>query len=386
MRYDDGDAEWLQLDAEQLRWHTPRGRSAGYRPKVHSLALQLGVKGLRPEMAPDQPDSRPELGGEPPASAADAVGRRLSVYWQGDGRWYAAEVLAHNARSGRHHLLYADGEDEWVDLRVEVVAWARPQRERGAASTAIGVNEGRRGGRERGGASVAARLAGAWRLHVCMYVCVGGWGRAELEGGQDGGKGRPASQPGRQAGRHRRLLLQRGARGGGRVGQPGTLPCLVLAAVQLQLDPGMHVLTLACGAVLCLPWACLPAGQPIPQGRAAVGWRVSVYWQKVGRGVWPGQACSRSSHCGMGRRVLASVTGGRTCVCEACTHMRSRASRAMECQRPRDALHALHALHGMARDAESLDMTDEPMTTRALAVAVVVGAGRILLRRPHRVV
>ncbi len=37
------------------------------------------------------------------------------------------QILAYNSRSGRHHVLYSDGEDEWVELRGEAVAWWAPE-------------------------------------------------------------------------------------------------------------------------------------------------------------------------------------------------------------------------------------------------------------------
>jgi hypothetical protein len=93
-------------------------------------------------MAPEQPSSQPK---EPQAGAPsgpeDAVGRRVSLYWQGGATWHLAEVMAYNPRTERHHLLYMDGEDEWVELGREVVAWVAKPR---GPVTAIGIIAGGR--------------------------------------------------------------------------------------------------------------------------------------------------------------------------------------------------------------------------------------------------
>ena len=41
----------------------------------------------------------------------------------GDGRIYTGRVVAYSAAKGRHHLLYDDGEDEWVDITKEPLTW-----------------------------------------------------------------------------------------------------------------------------------------------------------------------------------------------------------------------------------------------------------------------
>ncbi len=48
------------------------------------------------------------------------------MHFAGDGRQHAGWVLAHDPRSGRHHILYDDGEDEWADLQADALEWSPP--------------------------------------------------------------------------------------------------------------------------------------------------------------------------------------------------------------------------------------------------------------------
>lgn len=54
---------------------------------------------------------------------ADAVGRRLRIYWPGMGRWYAGTVRGYDAATGRHHVVYKDGDSLEHRLRHEAVRW-----------------------------------------------------------------------------------------------------------------------------------------------------------------------------------------------------------------------------------------------------------------------
>jgi hypothetical protein len=80
--------------------------------------LELGAEGLprAPIVA-----VAPQVVGLGPRGEA-AVGWRLELYTAPQCRWYRAEVLAFKD-NGFHHLLYQDGEDEWVDLSREAVQW-----------------------------------------------------------------------------------------------------------------------------------------------------------------------------------------------------------------------------------------------------------------------
>uniref|UniRef100_A0ACD5YI65 Uncharacterized protein n=1 Tax=Avena sativa TaxID=4498 RepID=A0ACD5YI65_AVESA len=58
------------------------------------------------------------------APAEEAVGRRLRVYWPLDKVWYGGRLDAYDEGSGRHRVMYDDGEEEEVDLAKEKFEWA----------------------------------------------------------------------------------------------------------------------------------------------------------------------------------------------------------------------------------------------------------------------
>ncbi len=51
IKYDDRQVESLHIEKERVQWYMPRGRSAGFRPELHSLRFAMGVEGLLPECA-----------------------------------------------------------------------------------------------------------------------------------------------------------------------------------------------------------------------------------------------------------------------------------------------------------------------------------------------
>lgn len=57
----------------------------------------------------------------PQASAA--VGWGLSIFSYAEEVWVKGQVLSWNVRQGQHHVLYEDGEDEWLKLGKEHVQW-----------------------------------------------------------------------------------------------------------------------------------------------------------------------------------------------------------------------------------------------------------------------
>ena len=58
---------------------------------------------------------------EPQAFAA--VGWGLSIFSYAEEVWVKGQVLSWNVRQGQHHVLYEDGEDEWLKLGKEHVQW-----------------------------------------------------------------------------------------------------------------------------------------------------------------------------------------------------------------------------------------------------------------------
>uniref|UniRef100_A0A0E0M117 DNA mismatch repair protein n=1 Tax=Oryza punctata TaxID=4537 RepID=A0A0E0M117_ORYPU len=63
------------------------------------------------------------------APAAEAVGRRLRVYWPLDDAWYEGKVEGYDVGSRRHRVMYDDGEEEEVDLASERYEWAAADEE-----------------------------------------------------------------------------------------------------------------------------------------------------------------------------------------------------------------------------------------------------------------
>jgi len=154
--YDDGQKEWSALEAETFHWYSPRGRSGGYRPALHAHMASLGARMIR-----DAPVERRE-GGRPPAAApaldAAAVGWNLGIHWGADDKFYDAHVINWDAPSRRHHVLYADGEDEWLDLSAESLAWrGRPE----GKQLHVGMRTGAFSPRPRAPAPAPARAAAA---------------------------------------------------------------------------------------------------------------------------------------------------------------------------------------------------------------------------------
>jgi hypothetical protein len=82
--------------------------------------VKLGAEGL---------PSGPMFVARPPrtdvAPLDDRINWLVDIYAAAECRWYRAEVLARR-EDGRHHILYQDGEDEWVDLAREAVQFMGP--------------------------------------------------------------------------------------------------------------------------------------------------------------------------------------------------------------------------------------------------------------------
>ena len=55
-----------------------------------------------------------------------AVGWGLSIYSYAEEAWVQGQVLSWSSRQGQHHVLYEDGEDEWLKLEEENVRWHKP--------------------------------------------------------------------------------------------------------------------------------------------------------------------------------------------------------------------------------------------------------------------
>ena len=57
----------------------------------------------------------------------ECVGRRLSVFWDVDDTWYKGSVAAYDEHSGKHRVVYADGEEEDLFLAAETWEYDKDQ-------------------------------------------------------------------------------------------------------------------------------------------------------------------------------------------------------------------------------------------------------------------
>ena len=92
-------------------------------PKLdEAKSSTLAARPRTPELPP-----RSRLAGEPeeqaPPEGAALVGRRVCVWWEGDRKWFAGLVDAHDAEADppTHHVHYDDGDERIYQL--ELVRW-----------------------------------------------------------------------------------------------------------------------------------------------------------------------------------------------------------------------------------------------------------------------
>ena len=55
-------------------------------------------------------------------SDANGIGKRLKVQWS-KGKWYAGVITEYNERTGKHTVLYDDGEVKEYNLAKKTVEW-----------------------------------------------------------------------------------------------------------------------------------------------------------------------------------------------------------------------------------------------------------------------
>lgn len=115
--FDNGTHEWLQLGQQNFRLLGPRAPSAGLSPAMQAAMLSTSAIN-RAESRATPSWSRCHV---PPGHSA--IGGRVSIFFPGDGHQHSGWVLAHDRRRGRHHVLYDDGEDEWIFLSADASSW-----------------------------------------------------------------------------------------------------------------------------------------------------------------------------------------------------------------------------------------------------------------------
>lgn len=80
----------------------------------------LEAEGLRLSESP-APSCQNPTDCEPKGEAA--LGWMLSVFCKADGSFHEGQLIAHKPTAGLHHILYQDGEDEWLCLQQEQIQW-----------------------------------------------------------------------------------------------------------------------------------------------------------------------------------------------------------------------------------------------------------------------
>lgn len=145
------------------RWFTPRGcTSKHFNPRMKSVMTQLeaidipvGSVTLPQPSVPtqtvvseaggteshaDSASTRQLAGATAVPQGAAAVGWGLSIYSQAEEAWVRGEVISWNPRQGQYHVLYEDGEDEWLKLAKENVQW---HSSRSTISETAGLQKGK---------------------------------------------------------------------------------------------------------------------------------------------------------------------------------------------------------------------------------------------------
>lgn len=139
--YDDGEEEWVALPKETFRCLLPRAASAENTASMKSAMTILGAllcnaegvsgrenDGKKNEESVKDPQPTNAAGTgvvveKAPSISEEAEGWHIRIRALMDGKMYGAEVLRFNANTNKHHLLYEDGEDEWVNLKEEEIEW-----------------------------------------------------------------------------------------------------------------------------------------------------------------------------------------------------------------------------------------------------------------------
>jgi hypothetical protein len=129
--YDDGEIAWLDLAEQEFRYIKPRTRTSGCSTRYLKAMEKLGCEQVK--LASNADDVRNKSGLEGTKKPVEVISRRAPteeqcVSWRlsiraADKLWYLGEIIAYKASNGLHLVLYDDGEDEWVDLPNELIAW-----------------------------------------------------------------------------------------------------------------------------------------------------------------------------------------------------------------------------------------------------------------------
>eukprot|EP00898_Chlorokybus_atmophyticus_P004048 jgi/Chlat1/4644/Chrsp3S05598 len=115
----DGEtkARWLELSKLEWSWLEPdKGMDI-------NASCPMPAAGLA-EVTEECPKSEQATQS---SDVTQRLGHRLRVYWADDKAWYTGRLTkVVSSRKKPHHILYDDGEDEWVQLEQEKVKWLDP--------------------------------------------------------------------------------------------------------------------------------------------------------------------------------------------------------------------------------------------------------------------
>eukprot|EP00873_Tetraselmis_striata_P037975 jgi/Tetstr1/458239/TSEL_044727.t1 len=163
IRYDDNEEEWLNLSEEYFKWLGPRARSAGYSPALAAAVMALGPDGITPPSVAALAEKTREADTSGPRGH-NAVGYRIGILWEADGAYHHGEVLAYIDHKHKHHILYDDGEDEWIQLTKEAKVWRHKGR---GASLPAGIAQG--DSAPRGRSAIGWRIGVYWKEDTVFY-------------------------------------------------------------------------------------------------------------------------------------------------------------------------------------------------------------------------
>ena len=99
--------------------------SAPRRGRARAVTSPVDAANVRKSNRPAKPRSLDLLpsGACHLAPGLAAVGRRLKVHWPDEMQWFAGHVAHFDEASGKHHIVYDDGDSEELVLAAERFEW-----------------------------------------------------------------------------------------------------------------------------------------------------------------------------------------------------------------------------------------------------------------------
>ena len=95
-----------------------RGRASAFTSPVDAANVRKSNRPAKPRSLDLLPSGACHL-----APGLAAVGRRLKVHWPDEMQWFAGHVAHFDEASGKHHIVYDDGDSEELVLAAERFEW-----------------------------------------------------------------------------------------------------------------------------------------------------------------------------------------------------------------------------------------------------------------------